>query len=241
MKIAFPAFVAIVGLLTQSQSIAIGQEQESNAQNRESLLPQGAQTAERTASIEAGRTNSSDSAERAALDEVRDAVQADPLQAPDIVSHSIKTDVPRPIPTSCEIVRVAIRAVGKKATRVLVARIVYAAVSERPKEALDVVCVAIRDTPSTFHQDVVHAAIAAVPDANAKVSRASVEAGSCNCPPHAEPYEGLTLSDAIFEEALLAGATAYDLNYYPFLGVTGIANDDPINKNPPPTPPPVSP
>jgi hypothetical protein len=35
MKITFPALLAIVGLLTQSQSIAIGQEQESRAQNRQ--------------------------------------------------------------------------------------------------------------------------------------------------------------------------------------------------------------
>ncbi|HKM58264.1 MAG TPA: hypothetical protein VJX28_05930 [Chthoniobacterales bacterium] len=40
---------------------------------------------------------------------------------------------------------------------------------------------------------------------------------------------------------LFFGATAYELDYYPVLGTTGIANDNPINKNPPSTPPPVSP
>jgi hypothetical protein len=241
MKITFQALLAIVGLLTQSQSIAIGQEQESSAQNRESLVPEEAQTTERAASIEAQRTNGSVSAERVTLDEVRDAVQTDPLKAPDIVAQSIKTDVPRPIPTSCEIVQVAITALGKKATRVVVARIVYGAVSARPSETLDIVCVAIRDTPGTFHQDIVHAAIAAVPDPNARVSRTSLESDPCGCPSRPESYEGIPLSDAIYDEALLVGATAYELNYYPVLGTTGIANDNPINKNPPSTPPPVSP
>ena len=241
MKITFPALLAIVGLLTKSQSIAIGQEQESSAQNHESLVPEGAHTTERAASIEAQRANDPVSAERVALDEVRNAVQADPLNAPDTVTHSIRTDVPHPIPASCEIVRVAIRTLGKKATRVLVARIVYAAVRERPSETLDVVCVAIQDTPGTFHQDIVHAAIAAVPDPNARISRASLESEPCGCPTRPELYEGIPLSEAIYEEALLNGATAYGLDYYQVLGVTGIANDDPINKNPPPTPPPTPP
>jgi hypothetical protein len=241
MKITFPALLAIVGLLTHSQSIAIAQEQESSAQNRESLVPEGAHTTDPAVSIAAQRTNDLESAERVALDEVTDAVQADPLNAPDIVAHSVKTDVPRPIPMSCEIVRAAIRALGKRATRVLVARIVYAAVREQPNEVLYIVCVAIQETTDPFHQHIVHAAIAALPDPNARVSQASLKTESCGCPSRAEPYEGISLPGAIYEEALLAAATAYELDYYPVLGVTGIANDDAINKNPPPTPPPVSP
>lgn len=99
--------------------------------------------------------------------------------------------------------RTAIRAVGKKATRVLVARIVYAAVRERPSETLYIVCVAIQETTDPFHQHIVHAAIAAVPDPNAPVTEASPECKPCGCPLRAELYEGIPLSEAIYDEALL--------------------------------------
>jgi hypothetical protein len=273
MKITFPPLFAIVGVLAHFQFIAIGQELEPSPTTSGALLPKDAPAPARGALLQGQGRNGSISAERVALDEVRDAVQADPNKAPDIVRQAIKTDVPHPVALTCEIVRVAIAAIGKKATRVLVARIVYSAANERPGEVLGIVGVAIQDTPSSFHRDIVHAAIAAVPDPYVRVSRASLESEPCNRPatwngptaaqsdgkniadfgkevepketvyPPTQPesYEWITLSDAIYEEALLTGATAYELDYFPVLGVTGIANDYPINKSPPPTPPPVSP
>jgi len=250
MKIAFPPLLAIVGVFAQFQLIAIGRELEPSAPSSASLGPEGAQTTAQGALIDGQRRNAPVSAERVALDEVRAAVQANPNKAPDIVKQAIRTDVPHPVPLSCKVVRAAITALGKKTTSVLVARIVYAAVSEQPIEALCIVGVAIQDTAAAFHQDIVHAAIAAVPDPYVRVSRTRLESETCDqsaaCngagAAQSDSKNGIPLSDAIYEEALLTGATAYDLEYFPVLGVTGIANDDLINKNPPPpTPHPVSP
>ncbi len=248
MKIAFRPLLAIVGLLAQFQLVALGQDLNPSAVKSEPVVPEGAQAAPQSQSVDGQRRKAPASAQRIALDEVRDAVQADPTKAPGIVQDAIKTDVPHPVVLTCEIVRVAITAIDKKLTNTLVARVVYAAVKERPNEALGIVGVAIQETPSTFHLDIVRAAIAAVPDPYAKVSRASLESEPCSRPATRSDttvqYDGIPLSDALYQEALLNGATAYDLDYFPVLGATGLANDDRINKDPPappPTPPPVSP
>jgi hypothetical protein len=253
-KISFPLLPAIAGLLFQFQSVAIGNELKSGQSQVENAP--GQET-----------TRSADppvSAELAVLQEVATAAGNNPANAPQMTAQSIRTNVPRPVPEACEIVRAAIEGLGKQATNVIVARIVYAAVTVAPTETLSIVAVAIQSTPPSFHKDVVNATIAAVPDPYACVSLPVVpepcrqpvvrQQGLVNQQPIiAEPCSGPTLAEAIFQEALLSGAAEADFLFNPNLGytgdygVTGIANDNPITKQPPkitppPTPPPpVSP
>jgi hypothetical protein len=103
------------------------------------------------------------STEQIALHEVENAVRQKPAQAPDIVTRALRTEVPYPVPTSCEIVRAAIAGFGDWITRIGLARTVYAAVKASPDETLSIVGAAIEDTRPALHQDRVGAAIAAVP------------------------------------------------------------------------------
>src|SRR5271166_2570537 len=102
---------------------------------------------------------------------------------PEIVTKALRTEVPHPVPMSCEIVRAAIAGFGKQITRIGVARTVYAAVQASPGETLSIVSVAIEDTPPALHRDVVGAAIAAVPDPYACVSPNSLHYMPCNSVP----------------------------------------------------------
>jgi hypothetical protein len=211
------------------------------------------------------------SAEQVALSEVEIAVRQNPGQAPDVVTKAIRTEVPHPVPFSCEIVRAAIAGFGKQITRIGVARAVYSAVKASPEETLGIVAVAIEDTAPGLHQDVVGAAIAAVPDPYACIS-GSLPSPPCPEPkkaPHRwsarfpdrevepnalvptliepEPCNGTPLAEAIVQEALLSGATENEFTLYPDPGIGDLAYDYLINKfpvlkpTPPPTPPPVSP
>jgi hypothetical protein len=209
------------------------------------------------------------SAEQTALNEIEDSVRQNPAQAPDIVTRALRTEVPHPVPMSCEIVRAAIAGFGKQITRIEVARTVYAAVQASPNETLSFVAVAIEDTRPALHQDVVGSAIAAVPDPYACVSPNSLHATPCNpgptpapnghgvlhsdneaepqavvsTPIQSEPCHGTTLAEAILQVALLSGATESEFALYPDSGIGELAYDALITKDPPlaPTPPPTPP
>ena len=252
MKSLFPLLPVIAGLLVQLQSIAIGSEVKSNQVPVQS-----------TPGANAARTQDPPlSAEAEALHAVEIAVRNNPASAPHITAQAIRTDVPHPVPQACEIVRAAIKGLGNQATSVLVARIVYAAVTAKPNETLLIEAVAIEETPASFHRDIVSATLAAIPDPYDCIEPAKIIEPCRNVERPSdfgeqrvtsepliisEPCSGTTLAEAIYQEALLSGATVADFLFNPNLGytgdygTTGLANDNPINKQPLPTPSPVSP
>jgi len=274
MKSLLYLLAVIAGLLAQFQWVAIGNEVKAGPAQVQSALGQAT----------AGREDPAVSAEDEALQEVETAVRNNPANAPQLTEQAIKSDVPHPVPRACEIVRATIAGLGNQATNVLVARIVYAAVTSDPAETLSIESVAIEETPASFHQDIVTATIAAVPDPYECVEPARITepcqnvepgkavatpgrgalnlTGQSNADPDGksvvgkgvvegkqpitpQPCYGPTMAEAIYQEALLSGATEADFLFNPYLGytgdygVTGIANDELINKQPPPTPPPT--
>jgi hypothetical protein len=248
--------VCTVGVLIRYDSVAAGNELQTNVSAKDFILAENSVSAEQTV-----------------LNEIENAVRQTPSQAPDIVTKALRTEVPHPVPMSCEIVRAAIAGFGDQITRIEVARTVYAAVQASPDETLGIVGVAIEDTRPALHKDVVGAAIAAVPDPYACVSPNSLHYMPCNpvptpspnpqrmphsdseaesqpivsTPIEPEPCDGPTLAEAIFQEALLAGAVESEFALNPDPGIGGLAYDALITKSPPsgptppPTPPPVSP
>jgi hypothetical protein len=176
----------------------------------------------------------STSAEKAVLTEVQDAVRQDPTKSPDVVTLALKTQVPSPVPRSCEIVRATIAGFDGRETRIEIARTVFAAVKSRPEEVLAIVGVAIEDTPERLHRDIVGAAVAAVPDPYACVSPVSLECPTCSPSPAAPmdrspsgrglqpnsiiyapegsgPCNGISLAEAILREALLCGTNESEM------------------------------
>jgi hypothetical protein len=153
------------------------------------------------------------SAEQAALAEVEDRVRQDRTKAPTVVTTALRTEVPKPIPYSCEVVRAAILGLDGHADRIEIARIVFAAVKVRPEEALSIVGVAVEDLPERYHRDIVGAAVAAVPDPYVCVSRSSLRSPPCSRrpdlityePEQAGPCKELTLAEAVLQQALLSG------------------------------------
>ena len=157
------------------------------------------------------------SAELAALNEVEAEVRQDRPKAPDVLTKALRTEVPTPVPFSCEIVRAAISGFDGKVNRVEVARLIFAAVKARPEEVLSIVGVAIENLPQRVHRDIVAAALAAVPDPFACISPKSVHSPACSRTPDLEVnsiiYEpepsgsckGITLAEADLQEALLTG------------------------------------
>jgi hypothetical protein len=254
MKNLASVLAALAWLVIQFQSIALGKERKSEQ----------APTSTVGGQIGARSQDPPLSAEDEALQEVTNRVRNNPANAPQITASAIRTDVPRPVPQACEIVRAAIVALGNQMTKILVARIFYAAVSVAPNETLQIESVAIQECPASFRQDVVSATLAAVPDlydcvdpirlkepcrnTTIAANRHKIfpEVGPEFTPEIAsEPCSGITLAEAIYQVALLNGATAADLLFNPNLGytgdygVTGIANDELINKQPPSTPTPT--
>jgi hypothetical protein len=245
----FLSIICTAWLSIQCHSVAAGNELQTHVSTEDFIL-----------------ADNPVSAEQIALNEVENAVRQNPANAPDIVTKALRTEVPHPVPASCEIVRAAIVAFGDQITRIEVARTVYAAVKASPDQTLSIVGVAIEDTRPALHQDVVAVAIAAVPDPYACVSPDSLQYTPCKPVPPArnrqsvlhsdseaepqiqpEPCNGPTLAEAILEVALLSGATENEFALNPDPGIGNLAYDALINKSPPltptppPTPPPVSP
>jgi hypothetical protein len=244
MKKLLSMLPLIAGLLVQLESVTIGSELKSEQAPFQT-----------TPGKSKGQMQDPPlSAEDEALQEVTIAVRNNPPNAPQITVSAIKRDVPRPVPQACEFVRAAIVALADQRTKVLVARIVYGAVSVAPNETLQIVSVAIQEAPAAYRQDIVSATLAAVPDLydcvdplkiiepcrskNVATSEVTAEIAP-------EPCPGPTLAEAIYQVAILNGATAADFLFNPNLGytgdygVTGLANDELINKQPPNTPPPT--
>jgi hypothetical protein len=234
----------IAGLLVQFGPVAIGSELRSEQ------APVQTTSGQSDALIQDPPL----SAEDEALQEVAIAVRKNPANAPQITVSAIKTDVPRPVPQACEFVRAAIVALGDQRTKALVARIVYGAVSAAPNETLQIESVAIQEAPAAYHQDIVSATLAAVPDLYDCVDPLKIEepcrskkvtTSEITAEIAPEPCSGPTLAEAIYQVAILNGATAADFLFNPSLGytgdygVTGLANDELINKQPPTTPPPT--
>jgi hypothetical protein len=218
------------------------------------------------------------SAEQAALAEVADRVRQDRTKAPEVVTKALSTEVPNPVPCSCEVVRAAIFGFAGQANRIEIARTIFAAVRARPEEALSIVGVAIEILPERLHRDVVGAAVAAIPDPYVCVSRNSLRSPPCSRRPNSITYQpeqsgpctGITLAEAVLQEALLSGTNqsemalsatinavlrntlnphtgpAYSLGSLDTLLRSNWDWDTVITKDPPtatpqPTPPPVSP
>ncbi|MBV9390469.1 MAG: hypothetical protein JOY96_01110 [Verrucomicrobia bacterium] len=106
-------------------------------------------------------------------------VRADRLHAPEIVAAALRTDSRRPIICVSEIMRAAIRGLGKSVSKIEIARLVAAAVEARPDAALEIVRVAVEETRPQLHSDILAAAVGAVPDPYVLVSTLHVREPSC--------------------------------------------------------------
>jgi hypothetical protein len=223
------------------------------------------------------------SAEQAVLNEVEAEVRRDRPKAPDVVTKALRTKVPAPVPFSCEIVRAAIFGFDEQANRVEVARLIFAAVKARPEEVLSIVGVAIENLPGRLHRDIVGAAVAAVPDPYACISPTSLHWPPCSRRPEQAGYRtasdqdrqlnsiiyepetpgpctGITLAEAILQQALLSGTIQSEMALSTTINevLRNVGSPDPLRASnfewdtliskdpgalgtPPPTPPPVSP
>jgi hypothetical protein len=91
-------------------------------------------------------------------------VENDPRNAPDIVTKAIQADPQHSIFYAGEVVRSAIRGLGNSISEVAISLLVAAAVNARPQAALQIVRVAVGETPPKLHASIVAAAVADVPD-----------------------------------------------------------------------------
>ena len=95
---------------------------------------------------------------------VRQMVENDPRNAPDIVTKAIQADPEHSIFYAGEVVRSAIRGLGNSTSEVAISFLIAAAVNARPQAALQIVRVAVGETPPKLHAAIVAAAVADVPD-----------------------------------------------------------------------------
>ena len=91
-------------------------------------------------------------------------VENDPRNASDIVTKAIQADPQQSIFYAGEVVRSAIRGLGNSISEVAISFLVAAAVNARPQAALQIVRVAVGETPPKLHATIVAAAVADVPD-----------------------------------------------------------------------------
>jgi hypothetical protein len=113
------------------------------------------------------------------LTEIETAVRNEPTNAPVIVTSAISTSVTMPITFSGAAVGAAITGLGSSIDRVSISRLINAAGKARPEAILEIVRVAMHDTPKRVHRDIVAAAVLAVPDAyrRVRVTRAESSEG----------------------------------------------------------------
>jgi hypothetical protein len=109
------------------------------------------------------------------LTEIETAVRNEPTKAPAIVTSAISTSVSMPITFSGAAVGAAITGLGSSIDRVSISRLINAAGKARPEAILEIVRVAMHDTPKRLHRDIVSAAVLAVPDAYRRVRVTRVE------------------------------------------------------------------
>ena len=91
---------------------------------------------------------------------VRQMVENDPRNASDIVTKAIQADPQQSIFYAGEVVRSAIRGLGNSISEVAISFLVAAAVNARPQAALQIVRVAVGETPPKLHATIVAAAVA---------------------------------------------------------------------------------
>jgi hypothetical protein len=91
-------------------------------------------------------------------------VENDPRNTSDIVTKAIQADPQHSIFYAGEVVRSAIRGLGDSISEVAISFLVAAAVNARPQAALQIVRVAVGETPPKLHATIVAAAVADVPD-----------------------------------------------------------------------------
>src|SRR6516164_9810847 len=78
---------------------------------------------------------------------VQQMVEMDPRNAPDIVTRAIQADPQHSIFYAGEVVRSAIRGLGNSISEIAISLLVAAAVNARPQAALQIVRVAVGETP----------------------------------------------------------------------------------------------
>jgi hypothetical protein len=188
--------ICVVPFLVPLQAISAQDAPEVGASDRDFILVEDAT-----------------SAERAALAEVTDQIRKDPTKAPEVVTRALEKEVPNPVPSACQVVGAAISGFDRKANRIEIARMIFAAVKARTEETLSIVGVAIENLPDSLHRDIVGAAVAALPDPYVCVSPSSLRSPPCSRRPNLITYEPvqsgpckeLTLAEAIRQQALLSG------------------------------------
>jgi hypothetical protein len=109
------------------------------------------------------------------LDEVENAVQADPSKASDIVVKAIATEVSNPLNFPGHVMQRAIRALGPKVNESNIALMVLGAVRARPMALFETVQASIQGTRAHLHPNIVAAAVAAVGDPYLRVQSITVE------------------------------------------------------------------
>ena len=97
-------------------------------------------------------------------------VRNDRVATPEIVTNALNTYRDLSILCVGEVVCLAIHGLGKSISKIEIARLIKAAVENRPDAVLEIVRVAIEKTRPQLHPDIVAAAAAAVPDPYVQVS-----------------------------------------------------------------------
>jgi hypothetical protein len=168
----------------------------------------------------------------AALAELRQDVRKEPSKAPDFETHALGVEPHHTISFAGKSVRAALHALGPAIyNRVLVARIISAAIGARPDAALQIVREAVQEAPPQVHPDIVGAATSCVPDPFDSVCAVRIredrlvppeptptehQVAATEREPGPEPEEvfgyqpcnGPTLAEAILQSAIDAGSTA---------------------------------
>src|SRR6516165_611040 len=125
---------------------------------------------------------------------VREMVQNDPQNAPDIITKAIQAEPQHSIFYAGEVVRSAIRGLGNSTSEVAISLLVAAAVNARPQAALQIVRVAVGETAPKLHAAIVAAAVADVPDPYEDVIIVHRRERSSEPPPVVEKRNAFTVS-----------------------------------------------
>jgi hypothetical protein len=171
------------------------------------------------------------------LDQVENAIRANPSEAANIVVKAIARDVSNPISFPGHVIQRAIRALGPMVNQNNIATIVFGAVRARPNAVFETVRASIQGTRAQLHPNVVAAAVAALEDPYIRVEPItieeyfretrhvarypilwdrvrSVQGGQETVEEGALSYkistlpEALTLAEAIIDSAIQAGSSA---------------------------------
>jgi hypothetical protein len=170
------------------------------------------------------------------LDQVENAVRADPSKASDIVVKAIATDVSNPLNFPGHVMQRAIRALGQRVNQSNIAISVFGAVRARPSAVFETVRASIQATRAQLHPNIVAAAVAALADPYLRVetitveeyfretqrvarypilwdrircvqgAQETVEEAALSCKTSTLP-EALTLAEAIVDSAIQAGSS----------------------------------